>query len=430
MSKEIEREQEVITTGVEGIIPTEIKEEGVIEEGTPDVTPTETKGVVEMKGVIEEGTPDVTPTETKGVVGGVEIAEVPDEIPTEVGERRLKEIKIFTRVLGCILILWGVLYYSWILKYKEGEEVRETEEVREISDGILALEASEIAGVMATTPEGEVLVIYKDQVADRLTRDLRAVRNALDISEEEFQSRMGKVSDFEGQEGSELEFFKVDSLGALQLEVYLDYLVGVYDIQPTQEKLDEMLDFYMKAFEELKADGEDVDDMFNMEFGMGLQEWLDVEKDAMVARSMLVEGYPTRGNLLQEEAERLYKEMGDFARVYHILVDDLVEAERLLGIVNSGVHPSELHVEYSNDPSGPFYEFLRGDMMEEFENWAFEAVKGDTGVVETPFGFHVMLSQGITEGISDTHTLIAQRYLAEESIFESYLNLEWTEIDE
>ena len=46
-----------------------------------------------------------------------------------------------------------------------------------------------------------------------------------------------------------------------------------------------------------------------------------------------------------------------------------------------------------------FFNVLKGDMVAEFEEWLFDAARkeGDTGVVKTDFGFHVMLYRGEEE---------------------------------
>ena len=59
----------------------------------------------------------------------------------------------------------------------------------------------------------------------------------------------------------------------------------------------------------------------------------------------------------------------------------------------------------NTDDSNVFYDnVVLGDMVEEFENWLFDAARkeGDTGVVQTEFGFHVMLYRG-EEAISDAN---------------------------
>ena len=59
----------------------------------------------------------------------------------------------------------------------------------------------------------------------------------------------------------------------------------------------------------------------------------------------------------------------------------------------------EIGWKYTED-SNVFYDnVLVGDMVEEFESWLFDASRneGDTGVVQSPYGFHVMLYRGEEE---------------------------------
>lgn len=67
---------------------------------------------------------------------------------------------------------------------------------------------------------------------------------------------------------------------------------------------------------------------------------------------------------------------------------------------------SELAKEYSTDPGsntlGGLYEDVApGDMVEEFNDWCFEAGRavGDTGIVKTSFGYHVMYFVSASEDL-------------------------------
>jgi len=72
-------------------------------------------------------------------------------------------------------------------------------------------------------------------------------------------------------------------------------------------------------------------------------------------------------------------------------------ANDLLQQIADGADIQELAEIYSDDRdsngilnSGGEYEFGRNEMVPEFEEWAFSAEVGDTGVVETDYGYHVM----------------------------------------
>ena len=58
--------------------------------------------------------------------------------------------------------------------------------------------------------------------------------------------------------------------------------------------------------------------------------------------------------------------------------------------------------------SGVFYDnVLKGEMVAEFEEWLFDENRtlGDTGVVQTEFGFHVMLYRG-EEALADANARV------------------------
>ena len=70
------------------------------------------------------------------------------------------------------------------------------------------------------------------------------------------------------------------------------------------------------------------------------------------------------------------------------------KAEDILLKVKAGDDFTALAKEYSEDPgsknSGGEYTFGRGEMVPEFEEWSFQAKEGDTGIVKTSYGYHIM----------------------------------------
>ena len=69
-------------------------------------------------------------------------------------------------------------------------------------------------------------------------------------------------------------------------------------------------------------------------------------------------------------------------------------AESILERINAGEPIGQLAAQYSDDPGSRDtdgeYTFGKGVMVPEFEQWAFAAQPGDTGIVLTSFGYHVM----------------------------------------
>ena len=97
----------------------------------------------------------------------------------------------------------------------------------------------------------------------------------------------------------------------------------------------------------------------------------------------------------------------DFVTVRHILLQATARDDEahidvsgelagvLLDRINAGEEIGELAAEYSEDfysrDRNGEYTFQRnGQMVPEFEQWAFAATPGDTGIVRTMHGYHVM----------------------------------------
>lgn len=111
----------------------------------------------------------------------------------------------------------------------------------------------------------------------------------------------------------------------------------------------------------------------------------------------------------KNEMAKFYKDNKnnlDHAVIRHILIkcdknetDDVVAekkklAEDILEKVNKGEDFAALAKQYSEDTgsvdNGGMYDIRHGQMVPEFEDWAFSHKAGDTGIVQTTYGFHVM----------------------------------------
>ena len=70
------------------------------------------------------------------------------------------------------------------------------------------------------------------------------------------------------------------------------------------------------------------------------------------------------------------------------------KADDILLKVKAGEDFTSLAKEYSEDPgskdSGGEYTFGKGEMVQEFEDWSFQAKEGDTGIIKTSYGYHIM----------------------------------------
>jgi peptidyl-prolyl cis-trans isomerase D len=107
-----------------------------------------------------------------------------------------------------------------------------------------------------------------------------------------------------------------------------------------------------------------------------------------------------------DDSFKLYKVIGDDtkeeASVQHILLSSTEEnetiaarADSVLKALKRGADFDELASKYSEDPGyaqnkGLYENFGKGQMVPEFESFAFEKSVGSMGVVKTSFGYHVM----------------------------------------
>ncbi len=102
------------------------------------------------------------------------------------------------------------------------------------------------------------------------------------------------------------------------------------------------------------------------------------------------------------------KERADFhsVDVRHILVDDEDTAKDILAKYEAGEQTEDafaaLAQEYSTDNAdegGLYTGVYKGQMVEPFENWCFAAGRktGDTGIVQTDYGYHVMYYVGCSD---------------------------------
>jgi foldase protein PrsA len=82
----------------------------------------------------------------------------------------------------------------------------------------------------------------------------------------------------------------------------------------------------------------------------------------------------------------------------------LLKSEEILEKIKAGEDIAALVEEFTEDtasiPDGGQYTFPRGRMVEPFETWSFDParVAGDTGIVETHYGYHIMLFEKRTGG--------------------------------
>jgi foldase protein PrsA len=84
------------------------------------------------------------------------------------------------------------------------------------------------------------------------------------------------------------------------------------------------------------------------------------------------------------------------------------KAEDILLKVKAGEDFTSLAKEYSEDPgskdSGGEYTFGKGEMVQEFEEWSFQAKENDTGIIKTSYGYHIMkfVKKGTFEDVKES----------------------------
>lgn len=107
--------------------------------------------------------------------------------------------------------------------------------------------------------------------------------------------------------------------------------------------------------------------------------------------------------LVQVDTSGLDKESESYEADEKALWDEAkAEAEKILADWKAGVATEEsfgeMAAELSDDGAdhGLYENVYKGQMVENFEDWCFDSARavGDTGIVETPYGYHVMYFVG------------------------------------
>ena len=199
-----------------------------------------------------------------------------------------------------------------------------------------------------------------------------------------------------------------------------------------REELRQMLEADVEG---LRDQGFNPEEMFYEFYGITLSYFENIQTDMLIGFNYInfigsqidVPAAQVNTRMIEQRSE-LETRFGLTANAVHILVsttdlppEEVDEArafaEELLERVNEGENPRILAATYSDDPGSPdgFYNFHRGMMVPPFEEWAFDANFGDTGIIETTFGFHVMVSEG-QEDLSDYRAQIIEIIQEEEAL--------------
>lgn len=143
-------------------------------------------------------------------------------------------------------------------------------------------------------------------------------------------------------------------------------------------------------------------------YGISLAEYTQYIKEFELANKNLLQEI-NKIPISEDEILKTYennKSSFDKVTVKHILLlsdskqssqeQEMIKkkADEILLKVKAGQDFASLAQEYSEDPgsknSGGEYTFGKGEMVQEFEDWSFQAKEGDTGVIKTSYGYHIM----------------------------------------
>lgn len=147
--------------------------------------------------------------------------------------------------------------------------------------------------------------------------------------------------------------------------------------------------------------------------GVTIDEYRRMYEEYTLAYFIYLTTYPSSIKISDDELKEEYEKNKDKYHkvvVKHVLIstndenkqplpeDKVAEkkilAEQILQRAKAGEDFESLVEQYSEDmgskDKGGEYTFGRGQMVKEFEEWAFSAKEGDIGLVRSEFGFHIM----------------------------------------
>ena len=161
------------------------------------------------------------------------------------------------------------------------------------------------------------------------------------------------------------------------------------------------------------------------EYNMSLSEYKAFYKDYTLISKYRAEAVK-KVQVNDEDIKKYYTEQmetADYTTVRHILImtkdesgaelpaDKLAEAKKkaedILAKVKAGSDIGTLVKETSEDPGSKDnkgqYTFGKGEMVKEFEDWAFKAKAGDVGMVKVDYGYHIIKKPSFEEISKDSY---------------------------
>jgi foldase protein PrsA len=278
-------------------------------------------------------------------------------------------------------------------------------------------------------------------------------------TEEEIVPTSSEDSDMEKYEKEKEKFWKVEknleNLRTEALEEAKKFKIQIAKakenkISLTDEEKTQTTEQIETNFTTQSGSLEDAEKDIKENYNVTLDELKDIALDYYLINKFVeteISEIEVDDATLEEEYEK-DKDAYDSVTIQHILFstvseddtelteDDIKkkkeEADKVLKMVKDGESFKELATEYSEDPgskdnSGEYTISKNGQMVEEFETWAFEAKEDDVGLIETDYGYHIMKFVKRTT-FEDEDVKSAVKSTVQQDQYQKELS-EWTEDD-
>lgn len=320
----------------------------------------------------------------------------------------------FLKTLGTVLITGTILTSC-------GGNVSESYEGYEESNGESYLENTQVQQIIPPANRENLFVPTEGTLTPLATygpvtiyaEDFLYVISLNAINQINFLAQMGMPQElidehWDNEAGGGLtnrELLRQDAWQDILDRGVLTYIAFSQGFTVTDEMIEEGVRDRESFRELITSQGNDPEEVFLEMSGMSLEHFALIQP-TMVLTNNFLEAFAENFEADEEFALRFFEEhreafeyeLGMQVSAVHILVDTLEEAEALLARLNAGERARDLAPLYSQDPGTAIdegaYHFGRGEMVPEFEDWSFSANIGDTGIVQSSFGFHVMYLEG------------------------------------
>lgn len=180
--------------------------------------------------------------------------------------------------------------------------------------------------------------------------------------------------------------------------------------------------------DEIKEKAEAVTEAAAYSEGTDLSTWAFASERAVGDVTLIDDGAGTYTVYMMEKTA--YRVEDATRDVRHILIktgeelsdeDAKAKADSILASYQAGEQTVDafdaLATENNEDASSLYENVKKGDMVAEFEDWLFDETRaeGDTGIVKTQYGYHVMyyVGEGRSQWQNDAYNAMLQTYITE-----------------